>query len=259
MKPRRPGEFGLRDALQGRVEGQADVVAGLEPRVEFALEPLQAVQAVGLLGLGLAVTTARAVAQRLGIDEVHGEVKPADKLELVEKLQAEGRRGAGQRVAQVGRHQRAAALHGLQRAPLVQVLPPGAGTPAVVVKPDTFTTAEQALGKALAPKEVDKLKEGDVIRVKVLEVDVARKRIGLTSSEKLPVREGAKLVDADGQEVGVVSSGTLGPTVGHLVAMGYVNAAQAAVGTNLFALVRDKKVAMTVATMPFAPHRYFRG
>lgn len=87
----------------------------------------------------------------------------------------------------------------------------------------------------------------------------ARKRVGLSSSEKLPVREGAKLVDADGTEVGVVTSGTLGPTVGHLVAMGYVNAAQATLGTPLYALVRDKKVAMTVAPMPFAPHRYFRG
>ena len=36
-------------------------------------------------------TTARAVAQSLGIDEVHGEVKPADKLALVERLQAQGR------------------------------------------------------------------------------------------------------------------------------------------------------------------------
>src|SRR5690606_2490128 len=35
-------------------------------------------------------TTARAVAARLNIDEVHGEVKPADKLALVEKLQREG-------------------------------------------------------------------------------------------------------------------------------------------------------------------------
>ncbi len=36
-------------------------------------------------------TTARAVGQSLGIDEVHGEVKPADKLKLVEHLQAQGR------------------------------------------------------------------------------------------------------------------------------------------------------------------------
>ena len=46
------------------------------------------------MATGDGLTTARAVGQRLGIDEVHGEVKPADKLELVEKLQVEGRRVA---------------------------------------------------------------------------------------------------------------------------------------------------------------------
>ena len=39
---------------------------------------------------GDGLTTARAVGARLRIDEVHGEVKPADKLALVEKLQKEG-------------------------------------------------------------------------------------------------------------------------------------------------------------------------
>ncbi len=86
-----------------------------------------------------------------------------------------------------------------------------------------------------------------------------RKRVGLTSAEKLPVREGAKLVSADGVEVGAVTSGTLGPTCGHLVAMGYVATSHAAQGTPLFALVRDKQVPMTVSPMPFTPHRYVRG
>jgi P-type Cu+ transporter len=43
-----------------------------------------------IMATGDGETTARAVGQRLGIDEVHGEVKPADKLALVERLQKEG-------------------------------------------------------------------------------------------------------------------------------------------------------------------------
>jgi Cu+-exporting ATPase len=47
-----------------------------------------------VMATGDGLTTARAVGQRLGIAEVHGEVKPTEKLVLVEKLQAEGRRVA---------------------------------------------------------------------------------------------------------------------------------------------------------------------
>ncbi|MBB2485903.1 glycine cleavage system aminomethyltransferase GcvT [Mitsuaria sp. WAJ17] len=88
---------------------------------------------------------------------------------------------------------------------------------------------------------------------------VQRKRVGLISTERMPVREGAKLVNADGAEIGVVTSGSLGPTVNQPVALAYVQTAYAAQGTEVFALVRDKRVAMTVAATPFAPHRYFRG
>jgi Cu+-exporting ATPase len=44
-----------------------------------------------VMATGDGLTTARSVAAQLGIDEVHGEVKPADKLALVERLQREGR------------------------------------------------------------------------------------------------------------------------------------------------------------------------
>ena len=44
-----------------------------------------------VMATGDGLTTAQAVGRRLGIDEVHGEVKPADKLKLVETLKAEGR------------------------------------------------------------------------------------------------------------------------------------------------------------------------
>ena len=63
---------------------------------EGAITPdaLAALHAAGLriiMATGDGLTTAGAVGRRLGIDEVHGEVLPADKLALVERLQAEGR------------------------------------------------------------------------------------------------------------------------------------------------------------------------
>jgi P-type Cu+ transporter len=56
-------------------------------------EALAALKAQGIriiMATGDGLTTAKSVGSRLGINEVHGEVKPADKLALVEKLQAEG-------------------------------------------------------------------------------------------------------------------------------------------------------------------------
>ena len=100
---------------------------------------------------------------------------------------------------------------------------------------------------------------GAAVVDKQLAEGVAKKRVGLVSSERMPVREGAKLVDANGVEIGVVTSGTLGPTVGKPVALGYVQTTFAAVGTELFAEVRGKRTPMTVSSTPFTPNGYFRG
>ncbi|MBU7572544.1 MAG: copper-translocating P-type ATPase [Hydrogenophaga sp.] len=56
-----------------------------------ALKSLRRAKVRVIMATGDGLTTARAVGQRLGIDEIHGEVKPADKLQLVEQLQAQGR------------------------------------------------------------------------------------------------------------------------------------------------------------------------
>ncbi|MBV8502291.1 MAG: glycine cleavage system aminomethyltransferase GcvT [Paucibacter sp.] len=87
----------------------------------------------------------------------------------------------------------------------------------------------------------------------------SRKRVGLVSSERMPVREGSKLVDADGTEIGIVTSGTVGPTVGKPIALAYIGAAFAKAGTEVFAIVRDKRTPMTVSPTPFTPNNYFRG
>ena len=72
----------------------AGLLAVSDPIKATTVEALAALKASGLrviMATGDGLTTAKAVAARLGIDEVYGEVKPADKLALVDRLQREGR------------------------------------------------------------------------------------------------------------------------------------------------------------------------
>ena len=86
-----------------------------------------------------------------------------------------------------------------------------------------------------------------------------RKRVGLIARDRVPVREHVELQDTQGQRIGEVTSGLIGPTINQPIAIGYVDAAYAALGTPVNALVRGKTVAMEVAAMPFVPNRYYRG
>jgi len=78
----------------------AGLVAVADPIKETTPEAIRALRDAGIrvvMATGDGLTTARAVAAKLGIDEVHGEVRPQDKVDLVAKLQA-----AGHRVAMAG-------------------------------------------------------------------------------------------------------------------------------------------------------------
>ena len=88
---------------------------------------------------------------------------------------------------------------------------------------------------------------------------VARKRVGLLPQERTPVREGAEIVDADGTVIGTVCSGGFGPTLGAPLAMGYLDIAFTPVDSEVWAIVRGKRVPMKVSKMPFVPQRYYRG
>ncbi len=85
------------------------------------------------------------------------------------------------------------------------------------------------------------------------------KRVGLLGSSRAPVREGTELVNADGEVIGTVTSGSFGPTIGAPVAMAFVQKPYAALETEVFALVRGKQLPMTVSRMPFIEQRYYRG
>jgi aminomethyltransferase len=86
----------------------------------------------------------------------------------------------------------------------------------------------------------------------------ARVRVGILPEGRAPAREGTPVATAGGREVGVVTSGGFGPTVGGPVAMGYIARNAAAVGTALHLTMRGKPQPAKVAAMPFVPHRYKR-
>ncbi|MEL7684436.1 glycine cleavage system aminomethyltransferase GcvT [Citromicrobium bathyomarinum] len=86
----------------------------------------------------------------------------------------------------------------------------------------------------------------------------AQKRVGLVLDGRLPAREGSEIFAGDAQ-VGTVTSGGFSPTLGHPIAMGYVDAAHAEIDTALEVQVRNKRLPARVAKMPFVQHRYFRG
>jgi len=78
-------------AVAGQLAGLVAVSDPIKATTADALASLKALGIRIVMATGDGLTTARTVARKLGIDEVHGEVKPADKLELVAKLQREGR------------------------------------------------------------------------------------------------------------------------------------------------------------------------
>jgi len=86
-----------------------------------------------------------------------------------------------------------------------------------------------------------------------------RLRVGLVGLERVPVREHVELHNDAGQKVGEVTSGLLAPTADQPVALAYVQAEYAALGTGLKAMVRGKAVPMQVSPLPFVPNRFFRG
>jgi aminomethyltransferase len=91
-----------------------------------------------------------------------------------------------------------------------------------------------------------------------LESGPVRRRVGLAVEGRQPVREGAIVVDAEGNEVGKVTSGGFSPMLEAPIAMAYVPAASAQPDTEIRLAQRGRIFAGRVAPMPFVPHRYHR-
>ena len=88
---------------------------------------------------------------------------------------------------------------------------------------------------------------------------LTRKRVALIAMERIPVREPAVLENMDGQHIGQITSGLLSPSLNQPIALAYVQPDYAAIGTEIYAMVRGKPVLMKVAATPFVPTHYYRG
>ena len=85
-----------------------------------------------------------------------------------------------------------------------------------------------------------------------------QKRVGLEIDGRQPVREGALVLDGEGNEVGRITSGGFSPSLQRPIAMGYVASHLAEPGTALKLEQRSKLFDARVTAMPFVPHRYHR-
>jgi aminomethyltransferase len=85
-----------------------------------------------------------------------------------------------------------------------------------------------------------------------------RKRVGLGPQSRTIARAGTRILARDGKEIGVVTSGGFGPTVGAPIAMGYVTTEFANAGDIVELVVRGNKVAALIVPMPFVAHRFRR-
>jgi aminomethyltransferase len=91
-----------------------------------------------------------------------------------------------------------------------------------------------------------------------LESGPAELRVGFDVDGRQPVREGALVLDGEGNEVGRITSGGFSPSLQRPIAMGYVATPLAEIGTALKLEQRSKLFDARIAAMPFVPHRYHR-
>jgi len=81
---------------------------------------------------------------------------------------------------------------------------------------------------------------------------VTRKLCGLEMIDKGIPRHHYKIQNAEGKEIGFVTSGTQSPSLGKAIGMGYIDKPFAAEGSDVFVMIRDKAVKAQIVKIPFA-------
>ena len=87
---------------------------------------------------------------------------------------------------------------------------------------------------------------------------LSRLRVGIKPDGKVIAREGTKIFSEDNQEIGLVTSGTFGPSINSSIAMGYVKYSFSKTGNKILLEVRGKKHYARVSELPFYKKKYVR-
>jgi glycine cleavage system T protein (aminomethyltransferase) len=83
------------------------------------------------------------------------------------------------------------------------------------------------------------------------EEGVTKKLVGFELLERGIPRHDYEIVDADGNNIGIVTSGTMAPSLGKAIGMGYVTKENAKVDSEIYIAIRNKNIKAKVVKMPF--------
>jgi aminomethyltransferase len=106
--------------------------------------------------------------------------------------------------------------------------------------------AQAGLGRVVASDKADFIGKDAVSPA-----EGAHALVGLAAEGKRAGRAGYAVVAEDGTVLGEITSGALSPTLGHPIAMAYIDPASAEEGTTVFLDVRGTKIPATVTALPF--------
>ena len=93
---------------------------------------------------------------------------------------------------------------------------------------------------------------------KDLQNGVSKIRIGVKPSGRIIAREGTEIFSSSNEEIGVITSGTFGPSVNSPVAMGYIKSKFSEINSKIFLEVRGKKHEAVVSKLPFYKKSYVK-
>jgi aminomethyltransferase len=121
---------------------------------------------------------------------------------------------------------------------------------------ETTNPLEAGLGWVVKPAKGEFMGRGAIERMRAS--GPPRRLVGIEMTERAVARHGYPVVK-DGAPIGVVTSGSYGPSVDRYIALAYAASAHAAVGTELGVEIRGQVKSARVVKTPFHPSRVKKG